>query len=61
MRLGRYGLADLDAFRPFPERHDFPRELVTEHVRRLDPALRPVVPLINVDIGPANRCRFHFD
>src|SRR5690349_1476001 len=34
--------------------HDFAREFVTHHDRRLDPALRPGVPVGDVQVGPAH-------
>src|SRR5262249_46846047 len=52
--LGADDLADGDAADLATDLDDLSREFVTEHERRLDAPLGPVVPVIDVGVGPAD-------
>ena len=53
--LGRDVVADLDVVDVFPDLDDGAGELVPERERRVDPLLRPLVPLLDVQVGAADR------
>src|SRR5690606_5197866 len=59
--LGRHPLAGLVARHAWPDRRDPADELVADHQPRLDRALAPFVPQVDVQVGAADRGLFHPD
>src|SRR2546430_11350596 len=59
--LGAHVVAALQARDAGSHFLDVPGELVTLDERNLDPSLCPGIPIVDVHIGPADRCDLHAD
>src|SRR5438876_811579 len=54
MTFAGHLLARLETFHTFADRFNHSHELVPDNERRMDAALRPFIPLVNVKIGAAD-------
>ncbi len=61
VHLGGNEIAFLDAGNFVAERRHFAAEFMAGNQRRMNPVLRPAVPLVNVQIGAADGRNFDFD
>jgi hypothetical protein len=56
-----HDVADLEIMNVAPQRHDLSDELVPRHQRNRDSALRPRIPLVNMEVRSANPSAIDLD
>src|SRR5262249_15830482 len=61
MHLGGNEIAFLHGGHFIAEGNDFPTEFMARNERRMDPALRPAVPFVNMQVGSADGSYLDFD
>jgi len=61
MHLGGHEIALFDAGNFVAESRNFAAKLVSGNQRRMNPVLGPAVPLIDMQVRPADGCNFYLD